>query len=135
MSLVARAVFLILGAGVLVVGAGLLAGELGGEVVRLRSFDAEGRGHDTRLWVVDDGGEIYLRGRPESRWFERVGSSPEVEVERSGRTGRFRAVPVQEWRDRVNRLMAEKYGWADQWIGLQRNVDQTTPLRLDRVGP
>ncbi|MFP6639460.1 MAG: hypothetical protein VCC04_04385, partial [Myxococcota bacterium] len=124
-----------LGAVVLAVGAGLLAGEWGGEVVRLRSFDAEGRGHDTRLWVVDDGGEIYLRGRPESRWFERVVSSPQVEVERSGRTGRFRAVPVQGRRDRVNQLMAEKYGWADQWIGLQRDVDQTTPLWLDRESP
>ncbi|MFP8875157.1 MAG: hypothetical protein VCB42_11685 [Myxococcota bacterium] len=134
MRFILRVSILIAAAVVLAVGAGLLASELGGEVVRLRSFDADGRGHDTRLWIVNDGGRSYLRGRPGSGWFDRVAASPQVELERSGQTGRFRAVPVEPMRDRVNRLMAEKYGWAEQLIALQREMDQTMPLRLDPAG-
>ena len=43
------------------------------------------------------------------------------------------AVIILNQRDRINRLMAEEYGLADQVIGLVRDNDAATPIRLDPI--
>lgn len=115
----------------LAVGAMFLASELGGEVVGLRSFDAEGRGYDTRLWIVDHENRGYLRGSPDSGWYTRIEATPQVELDRAGQTQSFQAVPSESMSEHVNRLMAQKYGVADQMIGLAADVDQNTAIRLE----
>jgi hypothetical protein len=123
---------LLLGAAlVLAVGAMFLASELGGEVVGLRSFDAQGRGHDTRLWIVDHENRSYLRGNPDSGWYARIEATPQVELERAGETRSFRAIASQSMSEHVNRLMAQKYGVANQMIGLTADVEQNTAIRLE----
>ena len=122
---------LLVGALVLAVGAMFLASELGGEVVGLRSFDAEGRGHDTRLWIVDHENRSYLRGSPDSGWYARIEATPQVELDRAGQTQSFQAIASQSMSEHVNRLMAEKYGVADQLIGLTADRDQDTAIRLE----
>jgi hypothetical protein len=88
-----------------------------GEVVVLRTFDATGGVHETRLWVVDHDGAAWLRsGNPSSGWVPRLSARPEVEVERGAETRKFLAVPTPEARDTVNDLMQQKYGWADSYI-------------------
>lgn len=131
MRFAARFLILIIGALLLAVGIVFAASELSGEVVRLRSFDSEGRAQDTRLWVVDYGNEIYLRGRPDSGWYGRVIVVPEVELERRGEFRRFRAVPSERVRGPINQLMAEKYGFGDQFIAVFRSMDELVPIRLD----
>jgi hypothetical protein len=100
------------------VGTGMAASELGGEVVALRTR----HGVDTtatHLWVVDDAGYAWLRaGSTRSRWLRRI-DEPDVVLVRAGRALRARATPVPDprVRDRVNRLMREKYGFADRVVG------------------
>ena len=43
----------------------LLASE-SGEVLVLETLDAEGQRHETRIWVVDDAGAVWVRGAPDS---------------------------------------------------------------------
>lgn len=115
-------------------GAVFLAGDLGGEVVVLTTTSEGGRRHETKLWVVDDNRQIWIRaGQPSSEWLQRLKAKPRVTLVREGKTADYRAVPVPKQRDRINRLMAERYGWADTLIGLVRDDGETMPIRLDPV--
>jgi len=119
-------------AGLVFVGAIALAGDLGGEVVVLTTYAQGGNPHTTKLWVVDDNGQIWLRaGQPDSDWLRRLQGNDSVQLERNGKVSDYRAVVVPQQRERINRLMAERYGWADQLIGLVRDGSRTQPIRLD----
>ena len=105
-----------------------------GEVAILKSRNGNQNWIGTRLWVVDDGGSAWLRaGVPESGWLLRLEANPAVIVERAGTATSFHAVPVSEpaVRDRIHRLMREKYGWADRWISIIRDGSLSVPVRLD----
>lgn len=112
----------------------MLAGDLGGEVVVLTTSGEGGKPHHTSLWVVDDHKQIWLRaGMPDSAWFERLKATPHVTLEREGVIKNYRAVPIPKQRERINALMAERYGWADRLIGIMRNAEETVPIRLDPI--
>lgn len=130
---------LLLGVGALaVLAVGLLALQVvaaeSGEVVVLRTRDAAGALHSTRLWIVEDAGFAWLRaGSPESGWYARLLAQPQVEVVRGGSTLALRAEPVPD-AGRVattNRLMTEKYGWGEQLIRIFAPPRQgSVPVRL-----
>jgi hypothetical protein len=102
-----------------------------GEVVVLRTRDASGAAHETRLWVVDHDGAMWLRaGNPAGGWFARLSANPEVEVERRHETLALRAVPEPEARDAINALMQEKYGWADSYVSFFFPRSKKVPVRL-----
>lgn len=131
-----RGVAAVLGIIVLAGGAIYLASELGGEVAVLTTRDAADVPHTTRIWVVDDAGSAWLRaGQPGSGWLRRLETEPLVELERGGRARSFRAVPVRDAaaRDKIHRLMAAKYGWADRVIGWTRDSRNSIAVRLDPV--
>jgi hypothetical protein len=110
------------------------ASELGGEVITLRTFRENGLASETSLWIVDDRGSLYIRaGMPDSKWLARVRGADRVQVVRDGVERDYRPTLILRLRDRVNRLMAEKYGWAEKLMGLMRNNEQTTPIRLDPI--
>jgi hypothetical protein len=118
----------------LFVAAIFAASEFGGEVVHLRTRDAQGTEHTTHLWVVDDGGYAWLRaGHGDSGWLARIESNPEVVVERRGETLHFRAVPVHDpaVRDRIHALMRRDYPLADRFISALRDPDGSVPVRLE----
>jgi hypothetical protein len=98
-----------------------VASEMGGEVVKVTTNDAQGAQRTTSLWVVDDGGVPYLRsGNSENDWYQRLVADPNVEVERDGVVTHYVAQPTPERTEQINALMAEKYGWADTVIGIIR---------------
>jgi hypothetical protein len=112
--------------------------EQGGEVVTLTTFEADGSEVETRLWVVDASGSSWLRaGVPASGWLLRAEAHPVVEVERGGRSNRYRAVPVREpeSRDQIHALMRAKYGFADRWISLIRDGQSSVAVRLVPIPP
>ena len=121
-------------ASVLFGGSILFASEQGGEVVTLLSFDPEGKGGETRLWVVDDAGHAWLRaGQPGSSWLQRIQRVPEVVMRRAGGEADYLAVPVPEpaATERINALMRERYGLWDRWISLIHDDAQCIAVRLD----
>jgi hypothetical protein len=110
----------------------VFAGELGGEVVTVRTQDNIGRPVETSLWVVDDAGFQWLRaGNPSATWFQQLQKAPQVEMDRGDKTGRYTAVVVEGARDRVNTLMAERYGWADRLVGIFSDRSRAMPIRLE----
>ena len=46
------------------------------EVVVLRTYDAEGVAHETRVTVIDIEGSSWVRGRPYRGWFRRIEADP-----------------------------------------------------------
>lgn len=103
---------------VLVFGAQLIASETG-EVVVLHTSGTDGEAH-TRLWVVDHGGRTWLRsgGGPGASWYARLLEQPRVALTRDGERRAYLARTVPGMGDDINALMAEKYGWRDDFIGL-----------------
>jgi hypothetical protein len=123
---------LAVGLAVFVFGLSFVASEMGGEIVTLRTTDAAGAVHETRIWVVDADSHAWLRaGDPKSGWLSRLGERSQVEVERGGQRAPFTAVPQPSERDRINALFLAKYGIADRYIGALFGRDDATPIRLD----
>ena len=117
---------------VVVFGLQLVASE-SGEVVVLRTF-SNGETQETRLWVVDDRGLSWLRsGSPEAGWYQRLRENPDVQVERDSQRHEYRAFPVEGGPavDRINALMLEKYGWAEDLIGFMFDRSDAVAIRLD----
>jgi hypothetical protein len=113
-----------------------LAGERG-EVAVLRTFDASGAPHETKLWVVDHAGHAWVRvARPERSWYRRLLASPEVELVRGGRAERLRAVPdpSPQARAEIDAAFAAKYGATDAWYGWLVRSDPL-PVRLEPLAP
>ncbi len=137
MRVVIRILLLVVGLAVAFVVAVMVASE-SGEVVVLRTFDAAGKGYETRVWVIEDQDRLWLRaGDAESRWFRRLKVEPEVQLERGGETRSYRAVPVDDpgVRSWLNTRLAEKYGWADRFVAVLGDRSVAVPTRLERREP
>ena len=105
----------------------------GGEVVLLRTVDARGNVRSTRVWVADEDGYVWIEAANRNRPFLReVHAIAEVELRRGGTLCRCQAVvvPNQEGHERIRRLLAVKYGWADRWIGWLTDTSQSVAVRL-----
>jgi hypothetical protein len=105
-----------------------------GEVVVLRTYGEDGRGRDTRLWIIEDKSELWIRaGDPESAWFQRLWLRPFVELTRNGEMRKYEAEPLRDGdvRSWLNRRMAEKYGWADRIVGILGDRSAAIPIRLE----
>ena len=132
-----RALTVIVGLVVIAVGGIYALSEFGEEVVTVRSTNAAGEQRSTRLWIVEDSGFAWLRvGQPGSRWHQDLLARPVVEVVRGGETQTYRAVPVEtpEARQRINQLIAEKYGLAETVISRMHDESTVVPIRLEPPG-
>lgn len=102
-----------------------------GEVVVLTTTDDAGASQETRLWVVELNGAWYLRaGSGQAGWFQRLSARPDVTVIRNDAPASYRAQPSVAERDAVNALMADKYGWADRFIGWLFGRDDAVPVLI-----
>lgn len=110
--------------------------EVGREVIVLRTEEADGGWHETRLWIVDDGGFPWLHGGS-SRWMHNLRARAVVEIERDGDTRRYRAHPMSEPHARIDDLLREKYGLADRWVRfVGPDAESTTVVRMEPLeGP
>jgi hypothetical protein len=87
------------------------------EVAVLRTSDTLGRGHETKMWVVDHQGVPWVRvANPERGWYRRLLEQPRVELVRAGETqpslAELRRARIA-WLDAVS-----QYGLVDWWYGL-----------------
>jgi len=124
---------------VAIVGAALAFGVLtlvaleAREVVVVRTVDDAGRARETRTWVADDGGFAWIEAaNPERPFLRHLTARPEVELVRAGRARRCRAEPIPnpDGRARLRALLAQRYGWADCWIGMLTDTSRSVAVRL-----
>ncbi len=130
MRIVIRLVIALVVLVVLVMGLQQIAAE-SGEVVVLTTTDEAGQPQQTRLWIVDRDGRQYLRaGVATSAWYARLQANDTVELERSGATHTYTAIPEPDLRVEINDLMRQKYGWADQYISMLFSHEGSVPIEL-----
>ena len=104
--------------------------EVGREVVTLRTQRADGSWRSVRLWAVDDDGAVWVHSGGDD-WLPRF-ANPVVELERAGRTRRYRATPVPGPHPRIHALLRAKYGIADRWVRFVGPDDASVcAVRLD----
>ena len=113
------------------------ASELGGEVVTLERAQANGDVNKVRIWIVDQDDASWIEhGEAESFWITQLTESPTIVLSREGRAVSYMGTPDRESHDLYHKLRREKYGWADQIVGLVSGGAaecQGVPVRLERV--
>ena len=118
---------------VLFFAAVMVLSEVGQEVVVLRTTDDAGETRETRIWLVEDEGTLWIRGgQAGSRWVVDLRSRPKIEIVQGDRIQPYTAVPIEtpEARERVNALMAQNYGLADSFVAIMRDEAAVVPIQL-----
>jgi hypothetical protein len=101
--------------------------------VILRTYDAEGSPHDTRLTVIDRAGTPWVRGRPYRGWFRRVEANPIVALYRGGVWRPVRASVSRDAADAAafDQVMLETYGLTYRYVDLISRISSNEiPVRL-----
>jgi hypothetical protein len=129
-----RRLALVLAAGVLGFAAVTLVALEGREVVQLRTVTPEGGVRSTRTWVADAEGAMWVEAANVQRPFLLdLRAHPDIELVRGGTILPVRAVavPGPDAHRKIRSLLAEKYGWADCWIGLLADTSHSEAVRLE----
>jgi len=107
--------------------------ELFTEVVVLRTYDADGAPHETRVTVIDRDDTPWVRGRPYRGWFRRAEANPCVELFRRGVWRPTLAVISRKAEDAAafERIVLETYGLAYRYVDVIARLSSTEiPVRL-----
>lgn len=106
----------------------------GRDVVVLHTRAADGTVRQTRTWVADADGAVWIEAAfPERPFYQDLLANPQVELLRDGRSSAYRAiaVPNPAGHQHIRALLAAKYGWADTWVGLLQDTSRSLAVRLD----
>lgn len=140
-------VAIVVGACVTIVLAHLALIEVGREVVVVHEPTPTGGVRRARLWIVDEGPYSWIHpGNATAQWWvKNMDGHQIVEVERAGKTLRYRATADPDADAKVHRLLRAKYGVADWWVrflagsdtqtGLLGGKCKTVPIRLEPAAP
>ena len=108
---------------------------MAGTVGVLRTFDEQGKPHETVLSLLDDGGTLWVESGHHFRgWYHRVRRNPEVELVRDGEVQAYRAVALDtpEAEQRIKQLMQESNGPIGYYASRAMLLfAQIKPVRLD----
>ena len=108
----------------------------GNEVVVLRTRGGDGAIRETRTWIADEDGAAFVESAHAERpFYLHLLGNPEIEVVRDGAVQTYRATPVPNpaGHQHIRRLLEEKYGWADTWIGLLQDTSGSLEVRLEPI--
>ena len=101
----------------------------------LRTFDDEGRVHESRMIVIDDGDTTWVQSGHHFRgWYHRLRRNPDVELIRGGEVLRYRAQPLDtpEARAHMKELLIERTGSFGYYaIRAVLLFAEVKPVRLD----
>ncbi|MBW2241520.1 MAG: hypothetical protein JRH01_05995 [Deltaproteobacteria bacterium] len=112
--------------------------ELYTEIVVLRTFDADGESHETRVTVIDVDNTPWVRGRPYRGWFQRIEANHNAELYRGGAWYPVKASVSRNLSDAAEfeRVMVERYGLTYRCFDfIARMSSNEIPVRLEPRNP
>jgi hypothetical protein len=112
-----------------------LALESGGVAV-LETRAPDGTPRETRVWVAEVDGALWLEAATAERpWYRDVLLDPLVTLSRDGHDTVYRAVPEpgDEAHRRIRAWLRERYGWRDAFVGLLQDTSRSIAVRLEPV--
>ena len=116
-----------------IAGITLIATE-GPEVVVLGTRSPDGSLRETRVWVADADGAMWVEAaNPDREFYGDIRRNPRVMLERAGKTRPYVATAFADAAGsrRIRSLLREKYGWADWWLQQMVDTSKSIALRLD----
>jgi len=105
----------------------------GNEVAVLRTRDSGGALRETRVWLAEDDGALWVEAAtPERPFYQDLLASPAIEVVRGDAIVPVTAAPEpgSAGHERIRTLLAQRYGWADAWVGLLQDTSRSIAVRL-----
>ena len=114
-------------------GATTLVALEGREVVVLETTDEQGAARRTRTWIADDGDGAWIEAaNPERPFLGDLRRAPALVLERAGarRPCRVEIAANPDGHERVRRLLRDRYGWGDCWIGVVADTRASVGVRL-----
>ena len=129
-----RTTLLPLAAAALAFGAITLVALEGKDVAVLHTRDDAGHPRQTRVWVAESDGALWVEAAtPEREFYRDLLVRPQVDVEHAGRAIRMvaRPEPGAAGHERIRSLLHAKYGWADRWVALLQDTSRSVAVRLD----
>lgn len=109
-------------------------------VAILHTMGPDGGKRRTRVWFAESGGSVWIEAATAERpFYVDIATRPVVALELrqslldSGQRimrGKAERVPEPRGHRRVRELLAEKYGWADTWIGLLQDTSASRAIRI-----
>jgi hypothetical protein len=102
---------------VLIIGAAFVWRAASREYAVIKTDDGQHNDVYTSLWVVDEDRWVWLRaGNARATWLGHLAPEMQVELDRSGETRRYEVEIDRNprTRDRIDRMMQEKYGIAER---------------------
>jgi hypothetical protein len=133
MKPVIRILAAVLGVAVLLYASLFALAEMYTEIVVLRTYDADGLPHETRVTVIDIADTPWVRGRPYRGWFRRIEANSSVELHRGDVWIPVRASVSRDPADATEfeRVMLERYGLMYRYFDLiARMSSNEIPVRL-----
>ena len=119
-----------------VAGLTLVALESGGVVTVYTADDDTGMVRTTRIWFVKDSASLYLEaGHPDNPWVSDLSEAEQIRLEGQGLDGSYTFLigSGSDDHDRIRRLMRQKYGWRDGWIGLLFDTSSSQLVAINGV--
>ncbi len=107
-----------------------------GEVVIIATGGAGPDARETRVWIAEDAGELWLEANnPLTPWYLHVVVQPELKMARAGEIESYRAEPYPgpAGHIKIRGLMRKKYGLADRWVALIAGDPASVAVRLRRL--
>jgi hypothetical protein len=91
------------------------------DVVRVITVDPDGDVRETKVWIVAQAGNAWLR-TSDSRWLANLRRDPNLELRSGDEVYELRAEEVEdsELLTRVDAAMRAKYGWSDRLVSAFR---------------
>lgn len=109
-------------------------------VAVLHTIRPQGGQRSTRVWFAESGGNVWIEAATTERpFYSDIASHSVVALELRQSfldsnprivRGRAERVPGPEGRQRIREMFAEKYGWADTWIGLLQDTSASRAVRV-----
>ncbi len=105
-------------------------------VVTVHTVSAAGANRTTHVWFVEEDSTLYLEaGNPQNPWVVDLIGEDELTLSGQNLDGRYHFVlhTSAESHERIRRMMREKYGWRDAWIGMLFDTSASRMMELSRT--
>ncbi len=105
--------------------------------VKIETQAPDGPVHRTIIWIVADGGEVFIRSYrgPTARWFRESQANPAVAVHVGGRRIPSTAIPATDPDsiERASAALRRKYAGDPGLNGMVASENLPTTLRLEPI--
>jgi hypothetical protein len=104
-----------------------------GEVAVLGTRAPDGSRRQTRVWVAEERGALWIEAAtPERDWYRDLLRDPRISLVREGHASEWMAEPVEgpAGHERIRALLRVRYGWRDAWVGALQDTSRSVAVRL-----